>query len=91
MPTAARPRGAAWRALCATILERDRHVCQLRITGICTTHATCVDHTIPVSLAPELAWAPSNLRAACRPCNTRKSNLITGWRPDDDEPDPYAI
>ena len=51
------------------ILRRDNHDCQIRLPG-CLGTATTVDHIHPK------AWGglaiPSNLRAACMPCNQSK-------------------
>lgn len=45
----------------------------------CKGEATCLDHVIPISKGG--ADAPFNLVAACRPCNTSKSNkLLTEWK-----------
>lgn len=36
-----------------------------------------VDHRVPLHVAPWLAEVPSNLAAAHRDCNSRKSNSVT--------------
>lgn len=52
-------------------LARDNHQCQLRFPGICTGHATEVDHIVAVSDggADEL----DNARSACRRCHARRT------------------
>ena len=62
---------ATWRKVRKLILERDGFVCQLRGPG-CTIKATDVDHV--VACRDGGAWYdPSNLRAACRQCNSRRA------------------
>jgi 5-methylcytosine-specific restriction endonuclease McrA len=51
------------------VIERDGGVCQLSLPG-CTFVATTADHVIPRSLGGDSD--PDNLRAACRPCNSRR-------------------
>lgn len=88
----ARRGGRPWRNVRATVLARDQHTCVLRIHGVCIGRATTVDHVIPVAVWPEGEYVASNLVAACRPCNRRKSTKITGWRsPTPDEIDPYTL
>lgn len=55
-----------WRTLRLLILERDNHICWM-----CGGKATQVDHLVPVPLGTD---DPSNLAAACLPCNDRKKN-----------------
>ena len=65
------------------VLRRDNWECQIRGDG-CLGSATTVDHIHPK------AWGgtedPSNLRAACKPCNQAKgaradtSRFFTGTR-----------
>jgi len=57
-----------------SILERDKHICQ-----ICGTLATFVDHIIPWAISHDSS--PSNLRAICRPCN-----IVTRRRRKDANP-----
>lgn len=84
--------GRAWRTVRARVLARDRHVCQLRIAGVCTGRATTADHVIPVVRWPEGEYVESNLVAACAKCNRRKSFKVTGWRGRArDEIDPYTL
>lgn len=35
--------------------------------------ATCVDHIVPISQAPDLRLVRSNLQALCASCHTRKT------------------
>jgi 5-methylcytosine-specific restriction endonuclease McrA len=59
--------GRAWREIRLRILERDQHIC-----AYCGNEATQVDHIIP--RASGGTDEPSNLVAACQPCNNRKSD-----------------
>jgi len=60
------------------VMRRDNYECQIR-GPYCTGVATCIDHIHPK------AWGggvdPSNLRAACKPCNLHK-----GARSDAQQP-----
>lgn len=68
-----------WRKVRRLVLQRDGYDCQLRLPG-CTVHADEVDHVVPLSTDPDLAYDPSNLRAACRWCNRSRGNA-RGRRP----------
>jgi 5-methylcytosine-specific restriction endonuclease McrA len=70
--TSVRGYDSEWRRLSARILERDGHRCQLRLPG-CTTLATTVDHTTPLSRGGA-RLDTRNLVAACRVCNSRKGD-----------------
>jgi 5-methylcytosine-specific restriction endonuclease McrA len=59
--------GRAWRDIRLRILERDSYIC-----GYCGAEATQVDHII--ARANGGTDDPSNLVAACQPCNNRKSD-----------------
>ncbi len=61
-----------WRAIRLQILERDCHVCQVNGPK-CKVKANHVDHIIPLAEGGE-RLDPSNLRAACGPCNTARGN-----------------
>jgi 5-methylcytosine-specific restriction endonuclease McrA len=50
------------------VLAHFGHVCQVQGPR-CTGYATTVHHLVPTSQAPHLFWEPTNLVAACRPCN----------------------
>lgn len=67
-------RGRPWRRLHAQILARDSHRCQMHGPK-CTVIATTVDHIIPKRLGG--TDHPSNLRAACLPCNSAGGARIT--------------
>lgn len=76
MTATRRPRRRPWyrwpKGLRQAILERDNHLCQIRLPG-CTMTADTVDHIRPVSQGG--AWfEPTNLRAACRWCNTSRGD-----------------
>lgn len=58
-----------WRKTRGVVLARDRHRCQLRIAGVCTGHATEVDHR--VSHADGGTDDLSNLRSVCTPCHRK--------------------
>jgi 5-methylcytosine-specific restriction endonuclease McrA len=63
--------GRRWRRLIPYVIARDGGVCQIRLPG-CQGRATTADHVIPVMVAPEREMDPTNLRAACIPCNLRR-------------------
>lgn len=56
-----------WQQLRLAVLLRDGYQCQIKGEK-CTGRATTVDHVEPIAEggAP---YDPSNLRAACKPCN----------------------
>jgi 5-methylcytosine-specific restriction endonuclease McrA len=58
-----------WRRLRRMILDRDLGLCQI-MGPHCTRFAVCVDHIVARADGGD-CWAPSNLRAACRACNSR--------------------
>lgn len=58
---------AAWQRLRRQILARDQHLC--RIQGPrCRQVANTVHHIVPISQGGAM-WDPTNLAAACGPCN----------------------
>ena len=59
--------GRPWRRLREQILRRDPY-CTIRGPK-CKRISTTVDHIIPLSIRPDLAHEPTNLRGACGPCN----------------------
>lgn len=59
-----------WPALRLLVLRRDRHICRLRIAGICITQATEVDHIVAGD-----DHSTRNLQAVCSACHARKSAL----------------
>lgn len=56
-----------WKTLRALILERDNYVCWM-----CGKRANQVDHLVPPSAGG--TDDPSNLAAACLPCNDSKKD-----------------
>lgn len=58
-----------WVKVRRAVLKRDGWTCQIRIPGVCTEVATCVDHITPVAVAGP-TFAPEALRAACKACNS---------------------
>jgi 5-methylcytosine-specific restriction endonuclease McrA len=68
----------AWRKVRPVILSRDAYRCQIRGPK-CTGRATQVDHIVPKSRGG--SDDPSNLQAACQPCNGSM-----GDRPRNPEP-----
>jgi 5-methylcytosine-specific restriction endonuclease McrA len=52
-----------------------RHLCQIRGRR-CTGIATTVHHILPSSTHPHLFYDPSNLQAACKPCNYRDGAVV---------------
>jgi 5-methylcytosine-specific restriction endonuclease McrA len=70
------------------ILERDHRQCQIRGPH-CSRGGTEIDHVVPREDGG--AWfEPSNLRAACRPCNAGR-RLPTIPKPDDYPPAPAGL
>jgi hypothetical protein len=59
---------ARWQRLRLAVLRRDGGRCQIRGRR-CTGTATTVHHVLPSSTHPHLFFDPSNLQAACKPCN----------------------
>jgi hypothetical protein len=57
-----------WQKTRKAILQRDQYTC-----AYCGREATTVDHIIPVSLGGDAH--PSNLVAACVPCNSSKGGI----------------
>jgi 5-methylcytosine-specific restriction endonuclease McrA len=73
---------ARWQKLRRAILRRDGRLCQIRGRR-CTGIATTVHHILPASTHPHLFWDPSNLQAACKPCNYGDGAVV---RADNREP-----
>jgi 5-methylcytosine-specific restriction endonuclease McrA len=59
-----------WRAFRATILDRDKGLCTLKLQG-CTTRAEHVHHVIPLSRGGS-KYDPGNCASACRSCNLKQ-------------------
>lgn len=64
----ARGYGSQWQRTSARIIKRDGGVCQIQLPG-CTYTATTTGHVVPKSHGGD---DDSNLRAACRHCNSSK-------------------
>lgn len=62
-----------WPKVRLQILTRDRYLCQIALPEHCLIVADQVDHIVRVEDGGAW-WEPSNLRAACGPCNRK-------WRP----------
>ena len=72
-PVVARIHGSArWQAVRAQVL-RDEPVCRECARLGLTEPATQVDHVVPLSVAPHLAYVRSNLQPVCTACHARKS------------------
>jgi 5-methylcytosine-specific restriction enzyme A len=63
----------AWKAVRLVVLERDHHLCQLRLDARCTIRATHVDHIVEPSKGGAF-FDLGNLRASCGHCNVAKRN-----------------
>ena len=59
----------AWRKLRLAVLDRDRWLCQIKGPD-CARYATQVDHIVARADGGAM-WDTTNLRAACRACNSR--------------------
>lgn len=70
--------GRPWRRLRAQVLQRDP-ACRIRGPK-CKGYSTTVDHIIPLSLRPDLAHDPNNLRGACTACNYAGGAAMTNAR-----------
>jgi 5-methylcytosine-specific restriction endonuclease McrA len=62
-----------WRAFRLTILARDSYTCVY-----CNQPANSVDHLVPVSKAPDMAFSPDNCVSACTKCNSAKGSRSEG-------------
>lgn len=70
MPSKVRPRqGKKWLDLRKRVLERDGYIC-----AYCGNEANEADHIVPRNAGGKDEM--SNLVAACRPCNGRKSDRL---------------
>lgn len=65
-------RDPQWKIVRPLVLERDSHLCQLRLPN-CKTTATHVDHLIDWRDGGDW-FALHNLQAACSSCNVAKRN-----------------
>lgn len=59
----------AWRKVRLLALQRDRYLCQLRLSERCGRVATEVHHKIPLEKAPELGLELGNLVSCCWECH----------------------
>ena len=66
---------AAWRYLRGVVLAESaqRSETGSPVCAMCGDRATAVDHRVPVSERPDLAFERSNLRPICRKCNSSRS------------------
>lgn len=67
------PRGTrAWRTLAAQV-KAEEPLCWLGLSG-CTRLSTTADHVVPFVERPDLAMERSNLRGACKHCNSSRQD-----------------
>ncbi len=78
-----------WHRLRLLILDRDRNQCQIRGPR-CKQTATEVDHILPPVEGGSF-WDPTNLRAACKPCNASLGAAVRAKLPDGDLPGASAV
>lgn len=74
--------GADWKRL-RDAYFRDHPLCEARMEGqdfdsststmTCGRPGHCVDHIVPVEVAPERRLDPTNLQTLCRGCHRRKT------------------
>lgn len=62
--------GRAYKALARQVVK-DEPLCWLRYPG-CTRWSDTADHVIPIKARPDLAMVRSNMRGACRHCNSTR-------------------
>ena len=65
--------GPAWRSQRLRVLERDGWQCAYCGKALVGDDAT-VDHIVPISTDPDRLYLDSELVAACRTCNGRRSD-----------------
>lgn len=61
--------GSGWSTIRAKVIKRDGGICQLQLDG-CTYTATTADHIVRRRDGGDASM--SNLRAACRSCNSKR-------------------
>lgn len=57
-----------WEARRVAVFQRDKRRCQLSYEGVCTGHATEVDH-----IGSNADHTIKNLRAVCHECHTKRT------------------
>ncbi len=60
------------------VLARDGYVCAYCGHEGTKENGLTIDHIIPVSKAPDLAIDESNMRIACKSCNSKKGKRSEG-------------
>ena len=63
---------STWRALSKQV-RMEEPLCRHHLREGRVEAATCVDHIVPISQAPDLRLVRSNLQALCHACHTRKT------------------
>jgi len=63
---------STWRALSKQV-RNEEPLCRHCLREGRVEAATCVDHIVPISIAPDLRLVRSNLQALCHACHTRKT------------------
>lgn len=64
----------AWRKTRALVLARDGYRCQVKLPGVCTSHATHVHHTRGKWMGDD----PAYLVASCADCNLKLGDVTRG-------------
>ena len=64
-----------WRTFRAKMLKALDHVCTDCNREVFGADIT-LDHILPLSKYPDLAYEPSNIRVMCRKCNGNKRDLV---------------
>lgn len=72
-PAGANISNSRWQRLRAAVLTEEP-TCRIQLPGICTIVSDTVDHIVPRSIDPTLTMVRSNLRGACRACNSSLGN-----------------
>jgi len=63
---------STWRALSKQV-RMEEPLCRYCLREGRVEAATCVDHTVPLKIAPDLRLVRSNLQALCHACHTSKT------------------
>lgn len=72
-PAGANISNSRWQRLRAAVLIEEP-TCRIGLPGVCTVVSDTVDHIVPRSKDPTLTMVRSNLRGACRACNSALGN-----------------